>query len=158
MRLTPGPAASSRPAASTARAGSSRVSTTCCRCGTRPSSPWRSDACRVETEPPPAVGSMDLAAWLTADRLADHATPCRRHLSRDAVHRPGGHGVWPGFLHDRVHPDGRYPASPDPAADPGCRPPRTARLGRGSCHPRPGYRDLLSRVWRRVGRPPAVAG
>src|SRR5712664_1658796 len=98
MRRTLGPAASSRPAASTAGAGSSRVSTTCCRCGTRPLSAWRSDGRRAEAEPPLAVGEMDLAAWLTADRVADHATPFGRQLSGDAVHRPGGHRVWPRVL------------------------------------------------------------
>src|SRR3989442_11866931 len=119
MRRTLGPAASSRPAASTAGAGSSRVSTTCCRCGTRLLSAWRSDSCRVEPEPPPAAGAMDLAAWLIADRLADHATPFGRNLSGDAVHRPGGHTVRTCLLHDSVHPHARHPAPAQPAADPG---------------------------------------
>src|SRR5438445_6618 len=75
MTRMPVPADSWRPAASTARAGSSRGSTTCCRCRTPPSSAWRSDGGRVEAEPPPAVRAMDLAPWLTADRRADCASP-----------------------------------------------------------------------------------
>src|SRR5437879_13308091 len=116
MRRTLAPVVSSKPAASTAGAGSSRVSTTCCRCGTRPSSAWPSDGRRVAAGPPLAVGSMDLAAWLAADRLADHAAPSGRQLSGDAMHRPGGYGVRPGLLHDPVHPDGRRPAPAQPAA------------------------------------------
>src|ERR1700674_6130229 len=113
----PAPAASSTPAASIIAAGSSPAFTACCRSGTRPSPAPRSDSRRDTAGPPLAVGSMDLAAWIAVNRLADHAAARGRQLSGDAMYSAGRHRVRAGVVHDHLHPDGRHPPPAQPTPD-----------------------------------------